>query len=297
MTRRFVEAAVLVAALAGIIAISIAQNPQRSVSVYSTYDRGPNGYLALFNVLAREGIAVRRFHGQIALLDPDIHVLVVTDTTPERLGGVAFAEVGKNDARRLRTFARRGRVVVFARSDAPLARALRGFSTRLDPQPYTNAGLDANPSGAARVFELVAGRGAVAFDEHVHGYAADRSFWDALPEPVRIAVWMSVAMLALILFERNVRFAPAIALEPPADRDSSSYIRAMAALLRRGRARRAAIDRFVLEADRLVSRNPGGENTRRALAQLRGIASGTKANDAALLRAAQCYAAIRKERT
>ncbi len=47
-------------------------------STYSTYDTGPNGYLALYEVLSDAGVPVRRFQRELPLLDPSVRTLVIT---------------------------------------------------------------------------------------------------------------------------------------------------------------------------------------------------------------------------
>jgi hypothetical protein len=47
-------------------------------SVYSTYDNGPSGYLALYDVLGRAGVAVSRFESELPALDPSVRTLVLT---------------------------------------------------------------------------------------------------------------------------------------------------------------------------------------------------------------------------
>ncbi|HEY6327218.1 MAG TPA: DUF4350 domain-containing protein, partial [Candidatus Cybelea sp.] len=47
-------------------------------SVYSTYDTGPNGYRALYEVLTAAGLQVRRFERALPLLDPSVRTLVIT---------------------------------------------------------------------------------------------------------------------------------------------------------------------------------------------------------------------------
>jgi hypothetical protein len=47
-------------------------------STFSTYDAGPNGYAALFAVMRRAGVAVRRFERPLGLLDRDLRTLVIS---------------------------------------------------------------------------------------------------------------------------------------------------------------------------------------------------------------------------
>jgi Domain of unknown function (DUF4350) len=47
-------------------------------SIASTYDTGPNGYRALFEVLRAAGVPVARFERPLGLLDPSARTLVIT---------------------------------------------------------------------------------------------------------------------------------------------------------------------------------------------------------------------------
>ncbi len=51
---------------------------QRRPSVYSTYDAGPNGYRALYEVLRAAGVPVQRFESELGTLDPAVQTLIVT---------------------------------------------------------------------------------------------------------------------------------------------------------------------------------------------------------------------------
>lgn len=50
----------------------------RPVSVYSTYDTGPNGYRALYEVLRSAGVPMHRVETPLGALDPYVRTLVVT---------------------------------------------------------------------------------------------------------------------------------------------------------------------------------------------------------------------------
>lgn len=102
------------------------------------------------------------------------------------------------------------------------------------PAMLGNAYLAAGDN-AIFAYDVLAGHGAVAFDEYVHGYDEGVTFWNALPATVHTAVYVTIAIVVLALIGANVPFVPAIALEPPDERDSSGYIDAMAALMRRAR--------------------------------------------------------------
>ncbi|HEV7178251.1 MAG TPA: DUF4350 domain-containing protein [Candidatus Baltobacteraceae bacterium] len=295
MKARTGERIALVVGLVLIVAVSIAQHPRGAVSTYSSYDRGPQGYRALFNVLARERVPVGRLETPLGLLDPRVRVVVMTDTHWERTAGIPFVTPDRADVARLRAFAHHGRIVLFASKNTPLERALRGSVVRLDPRAYTNVALARDPQAARRAYDAIAGRGAVVFDERLHGYVVDRSFWSALPPAVHAAAWLALVIVVLLLIDANVRFAPLHATEPPDDRDSSSYIVSMGALLQRARAGRAAIARFASEGARLTARHSLSENAEENLAALHRLAARELRTEGAVLQAARCYAAIRRE--
>lgn len=294
MKIRYGETIALCVALGVLMAIAVVQHSRGSVSTYSTYDGGPYGFRALYGVLAREGVRVGRLETPLALMPRNAGVVAITETSRERAAGAAFNSLDSADVQRLKGFAKRGRVLLFAERSSPIAVALAKAATRFDPAPYTNAGLARRPASALAVYDAVAGRGAVIFDERVHGYVQDESFWAALPAPVRAAVFIAGAILLLSIVESNLRALPPVALDLPEDRDSSSYIRSMASMLRRGRAGRAAIARFAEDAARMRSRSRRPE-TQSTLRELQDLAQQRNPGDAAVLHAARLYAAIRKE--
>lgn len=264
MRTRVVEIVALVALL-GVLVLLASTSVSAPPSVHSTYDTGPHGYRALYGALGRVGIPVTRLEVPLALRSPDIRVLALT-----------AAGYDSADVRRLQFFMQHGgRVLAFVRIAG--LRATRSFVGA----NFTNLGLQKNPQTALAVYNAVAGRGLVAFDERPYGYDRSRSLWSVLPAPVHAAVWLALFAVALALVESNVRFAPPIAREPPADRDSSDYLRSMAMLLRRGRAGRPTIERF-------ARAYPKSQ-------ELIELAAITRPNDAQVLRAATLYAALRKE--
>jgi len=158
------------------------------------------------------------------------------------------------------------------------------------PTLFSNAHLSAGDN-ARFAYNVIAGHGPVAFDEYVHGYDDDLSFWAALPAPVRAAVWIVGAIVLLGLIGANVPFAPAIPLEPPDERDSSAYIDAMAALMRRARAARASIEAFADDG----ARRRGGEAAVAAQQRLARLRELPHPSDAALVEAAVLDYRLRKE--
>ena len=264
MRTRIIEIVVLVALL-GFMALLAGSSIAPSASMHSSYDTGPNGYRALYDVMAREGVDVSRLELPLGQRSPTIRALVLTARTYDRA-----------DVRRLQLFMQRGgTVLAFAKIDG--LHPTRRFSA----DDYTNLALQKHPKAALDVYEALAGKGLVAFDERPYGYDRTRSLWSVLPAPVHAAFWVAVLAVVLALIDANVRFAPAIARDPPADRDSSDYLRSMAALLRRGGAGRSSIERFARAYPNSLD-----------LAELAAI---TRPSNAQVLRAAASYAALRKD--
>lgn len=295
MRGRIIEIALLLGAFIVLVAVSLAEHPRGSVSTYSSYDTGPNGYRALYGALGRVGVPVQRMEARLAFLPADTAVVIVTDTENEAKAGAPFASLSGSEIERLKTFSKHRRVLIFANRDSNLARALSKTALRFDPRPYTNAALARDPAAASAVYRAVAFRGPVVFDERVHGFVQDRSFWAALPPAVHAAAWIALAMLVLLIIENNMRMLPAARIEEPAERDSSSYIRSMARMLQRGRAGHAAIARFAEDAMRLRGRTARAALVRPALDELQSLAQEKNPEDAAVLQAARLYAVIRKE--
>jgi hypothetical protein len=168
----------------------------------------------------------------------------------------------------------------------------------------------AKADNARFAFDLLADRGPVAFDERVHGYVEDKSFWDALPQPVRWAFWIVCGIVGLALIGANVRSVPAMPLEPPDERDSSAYLVSMASLMRRARSASSAIDTFADDAMRRARRRYGlptsadaatiatrsdRADVRQAIAELARLRTLSQPGDAALVRAAVLDARLRKD--
>ncbi len=284
MKRRAIEIAILLAGAALLIAFALVSQGS-AVSTHSTFDAGPDGYEALFNVLRSENVDVRRLQAPLAPRDAKIRVIAFTSTLPEvRTGSGSVYD--DNDYKRLGAFVKSGGKLVYFASplDDPMRKTIERRKlhvTVLDVTSYTNRALSLHPQAIVAAYDALAGRGPVAFDERLHGYAVDRTLWSVLPLPVRAAFWIVVAALVIVLVDANIRFAPPVVSESPAGRDSAAYITSMAVLLRRARAGAAAIARFAKNA------KDDGE-----LQQLARIA---RPNDAAVVRAAALVARRRKE--
>jgi hypothetical protein len=163
------------------------------------------------------------------------------------------------------------------------------------PRLFGN-GYIGNAGNLAFAYDVVAGHGPVYFDEYVHGYDSGMTMWQALPLPVKAAVLATIALVALALAGANVPFAPAVPPEPASERDSSAYVTAMASLMRRARAARAAVDVFVTDARRRARARGADPQTAQAVVELESLATLARPTDAQLVRAAVLDYSVRKER-
>ncbi|HYL27306.1 MAG TPA: DUF4350 domain-containing protein [Candidatus Nitrosotalea sp.] len=114
MTRRTprLDAVVLIIGvlIVGALAFSRGSAPQPHASVFSTYDTGPNGYRALYEVLAGAGVPVRRFERVLGALDPSIKTLVITAYEDD----LAAKPLDEHDKALLKQFVENGgRLVAF----------------------------------------------------------------------------------------------------------------------------------------------------------------------------------------
>ncbi len=247
MKARALEFAIFLGGIGVLLAFAFA-GQSGTLSAYSTFDTGPNGYQALFNVLRSENVPVDRLQQPLGLRDPNIRVLAFTSTLPEMTTNQGSV-YDDNDYKQLAAFEKSGgRIVYFASPRVDPMRASIGRSnirvTFLDATQFTNRALSERPQRIVKAFDILAGRGVVAFDERLHGYGTNRTLWSVLPFPVRAAFWIVVVAVLIVLVDANIRFAPAVVREPPAERDSAAYVASMAALLRRAHAGAAAIARF-----------------------------------------------------
>ena len=277
MSRRIVEIVTLLVLFGFLAALAVlsAGNPP---STYSTYDTGRNGYRALFDVLQREDVPVTRLEVPLAQRPAGMKVLAVTPGLPA-FGRQIPIYYDRSDAERIDRFLTHGGTVL-AFGTIPSVKPSKNLHL-LDVTRYTNAALRRDPRAALTIYQLVAGRGLVAFDERLHGYDRTQSLWSVLPRTVQIAAGLAALAVVLALIEANVRFAPPVVDEPPADRDSSDYVISMARLLRRAHAGRAAIERFARAYP----------NDR----ELQALALQAAPSDAAVLRAAAIFSERRKD--
>ncbi len=278
MKGRIGQVLLLAAGIAILLAIAFARESTQTVSTFSTYDTGPNGYRALYNVLAKEGVRVGRLTGPFDLRDPRTRVIAF-------MPGNAVYDSG--DAKRFTAFEKQGGMLVyfgFPKDGVPKVLRKAKLEVRvLDVRRFTNLALSKHPRDAAIAYDALAGHGPVLFDERLQGYDETRSIWSVLPSSARLSLWIALFAVLIVLVDANVRFAPPIVREPPPDRDSAAYIRSMAALLHRAHARTAVLAR-------LASLAPGN-------AELQQLASVRDPYDSQLLRAAHLFQERRKERS
>lgn len=161
------------------------------------------------------------------------------------------------------------------------------------PAVFSNAWLR-REDNLAFAYNAIAGHGAVAFDEYVHGYNDDSSFWQVLPTPFRVAFWIVCTIVVLALVGANVPFAPPALVAAEPERNSAAYVEAMANLMQRGRAGGALIARFSAEVMRLT-RGRDDSATLGAVDELRRLRVLPRPSESALVRAAAIAYHVRKE--
>lgn len=152
----------------------------------------------------------------------------------------------------------------------------------------------AQQSNARAAYALLGG-GTVVFDERVHGYAAGRTFWEVLPAPMHVAIWLAIGIVLLAIAGANLPFAPPIALQAPEERDSGAYIASVAHMLHRGGAAREAILRISQRCAQVLSARPGDELARMLLRELRTLEAIPRPGAHDVLHAGHIYARVRKE--
>jgi hypothetical protein len=165
------------------------------------------------------------------------------------------------------------------------------FSTA---SPFDNLHL-AQRANARVAYALFAGA-PVLFDERVHGYAAGRSFWDVLPQPMRLAIALAIVAVLLAIAGANLPFAPPMEASAPDERDSSAYIASIARMLERGGASREAIGRIAARCELVLgTRAAGDERARMLLRELRTLDATPRPGPHEVLQAGRIFARVRKD--
>jgi hypothetical protein len=130
MRARRLEIAILAAAALILLVLGFERNAAESASppsVFSTYDRGRNGYGALFTVLRQTGVEVSRFERRLSQLQPEVRTLVIAEDAADP------SAFGKGDATVLRQFVRNGgRLVALSSSFAGNRDAIPGVARSIE---------------------------------------------------------------------------------------------------------------------------------------------------------------------
>lgn len=151
----------------------------------------------------------------------------------------------------------------------------------------------AQQQNARLAYALLGGR--VLFDERVHGYAAGRTFWEVLPQPMRIAVAVAIAAVLIAIAGANLPFAPPYELRREDDRDSGAYVASLARMLQRGGAAREAIARISSRCEAVLAGRPGDERARMLLREVRTLESTPRPGAHEVLTAGRIFARVRKD--
>jgi hypothetical protein len=99
--------------------------------------------------------------------------------------------------------------------------------------------------------------GTVWFDETAHGYLTPIHWWSIVPVPFVVAIGVAVVALLVGLAGAAVRLGPPLLPRPRDDRTSADFIDALATLLERGHAARAAMQDAERSTARTIARSLG----------------------------------------
>ncbi|HET9394035.1 MAG TPA: DUF4350 domain-containing protein [Candidatus Rubrimentiphilum sp.] len=135
----------------------------------------------------------------------------------------------------------------------------------------------------------------VAFDERVYGYAQGRTFWEVLPQPVHIAIFVALGALLLAIIGANLPFAPPYRIEAQDERDSSDYILSLARMLQRGGAAREVVAKIFKAASALAPRSYRGDGAAAGFDELQLLSQRHDLRAHDVLRAGTLYAQLRKD--
>lgn len=94
--------------LAIVVVLSLAQPQEAPPSTYSSYDTGPNGYRALYEVMRREGVSAGRFERALGTLRSFAGTLVLSPGEAQLVDGQLTGVVDSNDAARLKQLVQGG---------------------------------------------------------------------------------------------------------------------------------------------------------------------------------------------
>ncbi|MBV8724007.1 MAG: DUF4350 domain-containing protein [Candidatus Eremiobacteraeota bacterium] len=130
MTKLRFEVILFIAGIAviALIALTSGAPPKQPPSVFSSYDTGPNGYRALYEVLRAAGVPVTRFESPLDILAPSVRTLILTgyENDPSAIA------LDEHDALSLRRFVENGgRLVAIDAEFAGSADVTPGVGTTL----------------------------------------------------------------------------------------------------------------------------------------------------------------------
>ncbi|MBV9269538.1 MAG: DUF4350 domain-containing protein [Candidatus Eremiobacteraeota bacterium] len=135
----------------------------------------------------------------------------------------------------------------------------------------------------------------VLFDEAMYGSRTDRRFWDVLGAPMQAAVILACILAALAIAGNMLPFAPPLQPAKAAPRTSSGYVESLAQLLAAGGARTYAVKTFADAALQRVRGRSVRDGIQARIDELTALAQRRTAANTDVMRAAQLYAAIRKD--
>lgn len=198
-----------------------------------------------------------------------------------------YASACRADRATLLSFDSHAAGIVYRRGRGTIA--LFGTATVFD-------NLHLSQADNARVAYAVLSGGTVLFDERVHGYAAGRTFWEVLPQPMRIAIAIAVIAVLIAIAGANLPFAPPAQAEAPEERDSGAYITSIARMLERGGASQEAIARIAARCEIVLKPRAGGdERARMLLRELRTLEATPRPGPQEVLHAGRIFARVRKD--
>ncbi len=91
-----------------VVVLSLAQPQQSSPSTYSSYDTGPNGYRAVYEVMRREGVSAGRLEKDLGTLHAFSGTLLLSPGEIELVNGQFTGVVAKSDAALLKRLVQSG---------------------------------------------------------------------------------------------------------------------------------------------------------------------------------------------
>lgn len=261
---------------------------------FSSFDDGPEGYHAWYELLVKEGLDVSRFTQRAAFLDTSTAMLIVAEAP------AAFAvPVPNTDVVALADWIRKGGTLVLlgkGRFVEKISQELRTSPMRsVSSTTLRIAGIDHLDAAAKApsIQRAYAGRGAilhlddarlltnsriargdrarfgfwlaqtgrrtgnVAFDETLHGYLTAVHWWLLFPRTLVAAIVAGAGILILAMVGAGIRFGPPIHPIQRRDPSSSEYIEAVASLFARADAAHKALKDALHSVARLIAKRVG----------------------------------------